>query len=122
MKKTMIAALLALCASVSTSAATFEALPGDTSLRALVGRWVETTGKKMVWEAEGNASIDHEALNEIAKLRSASSLEEALTRLNRSLEAAREANPKKPGALMACVFNDAIVIREVEQPACGLPR
>ena len=120
--QSVIAALgVSLCAT-ATAAGSFEATSADKDLRALVTRWAQSDGKKIVWEAKGTAAIkDAGALNSGAQMHKAKTFAQALDRLNRSLEAARVDNPDKPPALVACVFSDAIVIRTIDQPVCGSP-
>jgi len=115
--QSLIAALGISLFATATAAGSFEATSADKDLQALVTRWAQSEGKKIVWEATGNAAIkDAEALNSSAQMRKATTFAQALQRLNMSLEAARVDT-----ALVACVFNDAIVIRTIDQPPCGSP-
>lgn len=120
--QSVIAAIgVSLCAT-ATAAGSFEVTSADKDLQALVTRWAQSEGKKVVWEAKGNAAIqDAGALNSGAQMHKATTFTQAVDRLNRSLEAARADNPNKPPALVACVFSDAIVIRTIAQPPCGSP-
>lgn len=119
---TFVVLVSAHAANPAPYEATATATAADKDLRALVTRWAQVAGKKLVWEANGNAAIaDADALNFEAALHEASSFEQALTRLNKTLRAVSEVNPAKPAQLRACIFSDAIVIRFIEQPPCGSP-
>jgi len=121
--RSKIAAALGVCIGIAAMAATsFEATPADRDLQTLVTRWAQGEGKKVVWEAEGNAAInDVAALNSDAQLQKAASFPQALARLNALLMDLNTENPDKPVPLVACVFDDTIVIRTVVQPRCGMP-
>ena len=129
MLKKVIALALAAVALASAHAAenivapkSFEATEADKDLQSLVTRWAQLEGKKLVWESNGNAAVaDVDALNFDAALHKASSFEQALLRLNKTLEAVNADNPAKPLPLTACIFSNAIVIRSVGQPPCGSP-
>lgn len=100
----------------------YEATGVDKDLQTLLSRWARIEGKKLVWEANGKASIlDAESFNADAALHRASSFEKALLYLNMALEAAHAENPAKAPPLQACIFTDAIVIRTIKQPDCLNP-
>lgn len=129
MLKKVIALALVTVALASAHAAEntvdpkhYEATAADKDLQSLVTRWARLEGKKLVWESNGNAAVaDVDALNFATALHTASSFEQALLRLNKTLLTVNEANPAKPPPLQACIFSDAIVIRSIEQPPCGSP-
>lgn len=120
--KLLCAPALLLACAATFAGPSFEATPADVSLQALVGRWAQGEGKKLIWEAGGNAAIkDSAALNADAKLSGAGGFDQALERLNRTLARAQGENPVKALPLKACRFDDAIVIRTIDQPRCGMP-
>lgn len=118
---TIVALALFLC-TLAMAGGPYEAGTADTDLKTLVGRWASIDGKRLIWQADGNAKIkDVEGLNEFSKLNQAKTFNEALNRLNRELkytynDLSRD-HPSRP--LTACVFDDAIVIRTIEQPDCS---
>lgn len=99
--------------------ATYQATDSDKDMQALLTRWARVDGKKLVWEARSNASIlDAESFNMHASLYTASSFDEALLKLNKSLEEAYFENSAKMPPLQACIFTNAIVVRTQDQPHC----
>lgn len=104
--------VVSVCCSAAALAVSFEATEQDKDLQTLVTRWAKGEGKRVVWEAKWNAAIkDADALNSDARLRKAASFTQALERLNVLLGEAHAENPSKPVPMVACVFDDAIVIR-----------
>lgn len=123
-KKVLLFALatVALAAAHATDSKLYEVSTVDKDLRALVEHWAQIEGKKLVWEAPGNAALqDGAALNSEFSLHKASSFSQALLNLNKALSNGNLDNPAKPVPLKACFFSDAIVIRLIEQPPCGSP-
>lgn len=119
---TLALTFVVLVSAHAAEPASYEATAADKDLRALLTRWAQVAGKKLVWEANGNAAIaDVGGLNLEAALHEATSFEQALTRLNKTLLAVSEVNAAKPQQLRACIFSDAIVIRFIEEPPCGSP-
>lgn len=115
MFRTFTIVVVGVCCSAAALADTsFEATEQDKDLQTLVTRWAKGEGKRVVWEAKWNAAIkDVDALNSDARLRKAASFTQALDRLNVLLSEAHAENPSKPVPMVACVFDDAIVIRTV---------
>lgn len=99
--------------------ASFEATTADKDFQAILTRWVKAEGKKLVWEAGGNAGVDAVALNEAASLNKATTFAMAFDQLNQVIGRVHATDHKKPEPLKACQFDDAIVIRTISQPDCG---
>lgn len=96
--------------------APFMARQDDQSVQQLVARWAAGDGKAMRWEALSNVPIKNAGyLNATAKLADVTSFSQALDRLNNLLE--EEAS----SPLEACSSKDFVVIRTVDQNACGVP-
>ena len=102
--------------------ATYQATDSDKDMQALLTRWASIDGKKLVWEVRGNASLlDAESFNMHASLYTVSSFDEALLKLNKSLEEAFFENAAKMPPLQACIYTNAIVVRTQGQPHCSKP-
>lgn len=112
-KRTIAALLLLPLTALSLAAGPYAVGAADADFKTLLTRWATLEGKRLVWEAEGNATIsDPEAINNASKLPYAKSFHEAMSRLDHVLDSPM---------LMACMFDDAIVIRTTKQPGCGQP-
>jgi len=113
-----------LLCSWANAAEPYEATAQDVDLKTLVERWAKIDGKELVWQTGWNSAIkDAAGLNAFAKLSYAKTFQEAFTSLNQELEHASNdegrARPHRP--LRACQFDNAIVIRSIEQANCSEP-
>jgi len=113
MKRATIAAFAAaLTFSMSILARASEVRPVQT----LVSDWVHGIHKTLKWEAADQlqgVSIQVDA----AAVSTPADFGRALSELNQIIAAP----PVKAIPLQACIFDDVVVIRRVDQPECGVP-
>ena len=83
------------------------------SLPELVQYWGKGLSKSIAWEAGDQYTGRMVELDQIVDTSTVQGFESALNLLN-SLLARANATP-----LIACVYKDTIVIRRIDQPACG---
>ena len=95
----------------------------DQDLKMLVTRWAAHDGKALVWESPWNAHIKNPtALNAAAKLDYVTSTSEAFTRLDDVIKQVYETDEVgESHVLVACMFDDKLVIRSIYQPPCSVP-
>ncbi len=110
-----LATALIVSASALAGVSQFSVTNADTTTSALVGRWAKLEGRELKWEAPYNYPInDAAALNKA--MRKATTFQEAFDRLSRILVTAVAQVP-----LRACVAKGEVIVRALDQPACGKP-
>ena len=85
------------------------------SVPELVQYWAKGLSKPIIWDAGDQYTARMVELDQIVDTSTVQEFESALNGLN-SLLARANAVP-----LIACVYKDTVVIRRIDQPACGKP-
>lgn len=111
MKKIFV--MLAMLAGITTSPLAFAANPANVP--DTVKGWAESLNKRVVWEAGDAYDGRLVRFDQTINISKPAGLTAALASLNMILATAGHV------PLKACVFDDAVVIRRLDQPACGTP-
>ena len=89
--------------------------PSNTMISVMVAQWAKSIGRKMTWEAPYDYKFQ---VFENVQPSTVEAFSHALNDLNQLVA---KYSRESPPPLMACIFDDRVVIRTITQPSCDKP-